>query len=1336
MLRKTRAIIIIGLLILSGFFVGWNMNLVAETSNEQSDSNDNRAPPGTNDFHWGEIDVISEPVPWMDININNSDRPKIAVEGYNIHVVWYDRTDVNGAMGDRDIFYKKYDGSTWSPVEVVSEPILGSDKNTGQDYDPDIAVENGNVYVVWRSNDPHDSSGTDYDIFYRIKTNKGWSTIQVISEPTQSANNNLGVSSGPKIAVENQIVHVVWYDNSDLGKAGTDYDIFYRNLTKAGWSKLYPISEPMFGDDFNNKTSYYPDICGENGNIYTVWYDYNETDGSGADADIFFRQLPNNKGWQPIQVISEPIVGKDANTGSSTYPKIAVDNGDIYAIWEDNNASKGSGTDYDIILRKSTDGKNWGSEQVISEPKQGLNTNIGNSYRCAIDVEFGKVHTAWYDSNDTNGAGTDYDIFYRCYRTGNWEDVQVISEPETDNDNQIMGSTYPDIQVENNKSYAVWHSANDTKNCSFFNFKETDIHFRMTYLEPELRSPEVSPTIGNTSTVFRFEVEYWDIDNEPPTEMSLRLNGVKHSMVQSNPGDQNFIDGKRFFFETTMDIGVLHSFRFIGSDGNHSANTPIINLPDVFNTPPEILTPPLTVATEDLYYESIYEYWDMDNITVDQQMTWDFDTNAPWLTFTPNVPINESGVLNGTPTNDDVGEYYVNITINDTITETWSYYILTVEPVNDPPMIITEDVTTAIEDLFYEVVYKADDIDTAQENLTWNYESDADWLNFNKTTAILNGTPGNDDVGQYTVNIIVSDGDLADNNPFTLNVTPVNDPPWITTDDVDKAIVDEEYSVYYEADDIDNKLEDFEWSFNSNTGDWLIWSGKIDWLHGTPLEADVGEYWINMSVKDPEGAFDSHNFTLTVEMPPIINLNPEIQGDNVLEIEAGKDYLATYTATDDRTALVNLTWVLDTNASWLTFDSETGNLSGTPTINDAGIYSVTLNVTDGEGGFAVRNFNIKVTKPPEPPKPENKEPKLTEGSMSPESGDTDTEFTFEVHYSDEDGDPPKSIAVVIDGEEHKMTLKDGNASNGTYEVKLKLDEGDHDYYFKAYDGKADAVPADDTPTSTATAESTPNISEVEPTSKGGDIGDWLWLIILLIIIIIVIILVAVLMRRKRKGAPAEEYETEDEERRPPEEEDKESEAKDKGELEDWEVEDAEAEEDTDIETEPEVEEEEVDDALDFDMEAEAGIVGKGAAAPPAKGKAPGIVRRGKDKKRKWPEKGKAPKGKKPKAEPEPELEPEEEELEADEEMAEELAIAEATPNMPLLTKLDVSTTCNICLGAIKTGLAVVQCTCGKKYHEACASRVGACPTCDTDLTNPQAVEEEEITEDDLESIDE
>jgi flagellar biosynthesis/type III secretory pathway M-ring protein FliF/YscJ len=135
--------------------------------------------------------------------------------------------------------------------------------------------------------------------------------------------------------------------------------------------------------------------------------------------------------------------------------------------------------------------------------------------------------------------------------------------------------------------------------------------------------------------------------------------------------------------------------------------------------------------------------------------------------------------------------------------------------------------------------------------------------------------------------------------------------------------------------------------------------------------------------------------------------------------------------------------------------------------------------------------------------------------MSPNSGDTDTTFTFSAHYYDAEGDPPMDINVVIDGIDYQMELVTGDIADGTYEFEIKLAEGTHTYYFKASDGISDAITDDDTPVNAADQTTT---SEVKETKKEAE-TDWMPYLILIITIIIIIVLLVLLMSRRK---PAEE----------------------------------------------------------------------------------------------------------------------------------------------------------------------------------------------------------------------
>lgn len=61
-----------------------------------------------------------------------------------------------------------------------------------------------------------------------------------------------------------------------------------------------------------------------------------------------------------------------------------------------------------------------------------------------------------------------------------------------------------------------------------------------------------------------------------------------------------------------------------------------------------------------------------------------------------------------------------------------------------------------------------------------------------------------------------------------------------------------------------------------------------------------------------------------------------------------------------------------------------------------------------------------------------------------------------------------------------------------------------------------------------------------------------------------------------------------------------------------------------------------------------------------------------------------------------------------------------------LTAAGKSVTCAICFGIVKTGLPLVTCACGKKYHRTCVERVGECPGCGMEVFDMGLEEGEEF----------
>ena len=57
-----------------------------------------------------------------------------------------------------------------------------------------------------------------------------------------------------------------------------------------------------------------------------VWADLTGWNMAGIDWDIFYRCNVTGAGWEPLQVLSEPVPNDDRNTGMSYSPGIAVEN--------------------------------------------------------------------------------------------------------------------------------------------------------------------------------------------------------------------------------------------------------------------------------------------------------------------------------------------------------------------------------------------------------------------------------------------------------------------------------------------------------------------------------------------------------------------------------------------------------------------------------------------------------------------------------------------------------------------------------------------------------------------------------------------------------------------------------------------------------------------------------------------------------------------------------------------------------------------------------------------------------------------------------------------------
>lgn len=209
---------------------------------------------------------------------------------------------------------------------------------------------------------------------------------------------------------------------------------------------------------------------------------------------------------------------------------------------------------------------------------------------------------------------------------------------------------------------------------------------------------------------------------------------------------------------------------------------------------------------------------------------------------------------------------------------------ITIDPVNDAPVISGNPSVTVAQDVAYSFTPTASDVDP-NTTLTFSIVNQPEWLSFNTATGALTGTPGNDDVGDHGgIVITVSDGVASQSLPaFSIAVTNVNDPPVISGMPVGTINQNGSYSFVPNVVDVDANTT---LSFTvTNLPHWASFNPSTGAITGTPANSDVGTYNnIVISVSDGTTTTMLGSFNITVAN---VNDAPTINADRYDVAEGG-----------------------------------------------------------------------------------------------------------------------------------------------------------------------------------------------------------------------------------------------------------------------------------------------------------------------------------------------------------------------------------------------------------------------------------------------------------------
>ncbi|MFP6789806.1 MAG: Ig-like domain-containing protein, partial [Thalassolituus sp.] len=399
------------------------------------------------------------------------------------------------------------------------------------------------------------------------------------------------------------------------------------------------------------------------------------------------------------------------------------------------------------------------------------------------------------------------------------------------------------------------------------------------------------------------------------------------------------------------------------ADGGEQDVAPAVQAFDITVTPvndaPAFIGSPSTSAIEGSTYTYALQVTDPDDANNGTDLTFSL-TSAP-----AGMTISSTGVISWTApanvTSASVEAMVADGGENGAAAASLSWTI-SVDAVNDAPIIISVAPTMATEDSPYTYQIAVTDPDDANNgtDLTFTLVTAPEGMTVSATGAI-EWTPVGDE-GTVDVTIEVADGGENGVQPasqnFTIAVTAVNDAPVITSEAVVTATEDETYS--YEVSATDEENDVLQWSLTTAPEGMIIDSatGVITW---TPAETVTSEAVV---VEVSDGEFnDTQSFTVAVTA---VNDAPVITEGEATALVTDEDTATTLTlnATDVDTDSASLIWTIDTDAlNGAAIVSGTGasqTVTYTPTANFSGSDSFVVAVSDGEL-VATITVNVTVT---------------------------------------------------------------------------------------------------------------------------------------------------------------------------------------------------------------------------------------------------------------------------------------------------------------------------------------------------------------------------------------
>ncbi len=323
---------------------------------------------------------------------------------------------------------------TKTSIVSWSNDIMLSENDSWYSFDPKIAVNDNYIHVVWADNkDNPEFFGNE--IYYRRSSNYGktWdSEIRLIYSN--------GYSGSPVIGVNGSNIHIAWRDS----RSGTT-EVYYKRSIDNGdsWGPDVLLSE----DD--GYMSYQQAISVSNSNVHVVWKETKDFGGSAGFGEIYYkRSINNGDNWDDGLGNANTVRRLTNDNLNSCLPITATNNETVHVFWSQ-ELDTGYYTPY--YSRSENNGKDWAVGTNIT-PSGGFDRWVED-----VVIDGDRIYVVGREDKWVRNVP-----YYSIWFAKSEDNGETWSSPTYLAPNSPNWATEAHITVKDNMIFVVWYDNRST----------------------------------------------------------------------------------------------------------------------------------------------------------------------------------------------------------------------------------------------------------------------------------------------------------------------------------------------------------------------------------------------------------------------------------------------------------------------------------------------------------------------------------------------------------------------------------------------------------------------------------------------------------------------------------------------------------------------------------------------------------------------------------------------------------------------------------------------------------------------------------------------------------